>query len=255
MINAPNSYKAPINRCPQTTHTYTNESKVRSSLFWHFTLLRLVVSYRCFGTTYRSYLLDWWNQWVVPKRRLDCLTVEDGTDCPETSVTINLCSITPKNSEDLICTTEESWNYGFRYFGNQNYWHATTLALIEWVNLVEMFKTATVSFVSSLTNDDNYSCCLDSCTERVVSKAVDGFLALRVHGVLHVTSPQDKFRWRNIRWSPRAFNVPFTSFMWKPRRVCGPPVARDSFWKYLTYAPPSESRTTVFFIGEPRTHS
>ena len=43
MIKAPNSYEEPINSCPQTIHTYINESKTRSSVFWHVTLLRLVV--------------------------------------------------------------------------------------------------------------------------------------------------------------------------------------------------------------------
>jgi len=32
----------------------------------------------------------------------------------------------------------------------------------------------------------------------------------------------------------------------KPRYVCGPPTARDSFQKYLTYVPPSERRTMIF---------
>jgi hypothetical protein len=50
------------------------EQKVtlRSALFWDITLSRVVILYRRFGTTYRSYLQG--------SRIPDFLTIEDGTD-------------------------------------------------------------------------------------------------------------------------------------------------------------------------------
>jgi hypothetical protein len=57
---------------------------------------RLVVSYRRFGTTYRSHF--------------KVLTLEGGSDigCTETSVTTNMHCTTYQNSVDLIYTAAET---------------------------------------------------------------------------------------------------------------------------------------------------
>ena len=53
-----------------------------SALLWDIKQRRVAVSYRRFGTTYWSLL-----QVSRSPRRMDCLTLEDGTvGCPETLV-------------------------------------------------------------------------------------------------------------------------------------------------------------------------
>jgi hypothetical protein len=70
---------------------------MRSVLFWDITQRRVVIIYRCFGTTYLSHLQGSRSPRRKELLHFDFLTLEDGTiRCPETSVKdcyLTLCNI------------------------------------------------------------------------------------------------------------------------------------------------------------------
>ena len=73
---------------------------LRYSLFCDFTRLRIVVSYRRFGTTYRPHLQG--------------LALEGGADMfffHEMSITTNLGCITSPKKEDIIYIAAEAWSH------------------------------------------------------------------------------------------------------------------------------------------------
>jgi hypothetical protein len=163
---------------------------------------------------------------------LGLLNLADGTDCPETPVTFNLCCIKSPNSEDLICTIELTYTAVSlaRTINMQQHWHWLS-ERIEWRCLESPLSASCHRWLTM------------SSTAAAWTAAKKHFLqsCWKVPRLAFTARPS-----RNLPTGQSQVRYYQVIAACKPRYVCGPPAARNSFRKYLIYAPPSESRTTVF---------